>query len=554
MEIEAKFTIADLKTWRKLDALDELAGFALSEKSVRKVHDTYLDTAAQSLRSAGYACRRREMDGEITITVKQLQPAADAIHRREEFEIQLVADQPPEEWESSPARDLVLQLVGDQPLARLFDLRQTRIVRAMIREAQPIAQWSLDAVRVRAGKRTFSFRELEIELTSGNENDLAAMVARLKDEWKLPAEPRPKFMRALEFVNATRSVPPAQPSAQARAPKASERHAARPKTLTKPKIESDDAMAEAARKTLLFQFQQMVAHEAGTRAGEDIEELHDMRVATRRMRAALQLFDRYLEHRTYKPFAKSLRRAGRTLGAVRDLDVFRVKAQQYVAQLPAERQTELEPLFAVWQSHYDAAREDLLVYLDGDKYTCFKNEFGEFLQTPGAGAAPVVSRDDEPLPHRVRHVLPSVIFEHVAQVRAFDEWMTVPDVALTRYHQLRIASKGLRYTLEFFREVLGAEVEGLIEQTKQLQDHLGSLQDTVVACNVLRSLLMWGTWEQGAPRKKLLTTRGMVAPGIAAYLAARQSEIQELVNTFPPVWRPISSEEFSRQLALLAAL
>jgi len=142
----------------------------------------------------------------------------------------------------------------------------------------------------------------------------------------------------------------------------------------------------------------------------------------------------------------------------------------------------------------------------------------------------------------------------VAQVRAFDEWMTVPDVALTRYHQLRIASKGLRYTLEFFREVLGAEVEGLIEQTKQLQDHLGSLQDTVVACNVLRSLLMWGTWEQGAPRKKLLTTRGMVAPGIAAYLAARQSEIQELGNTFPPVWRPISSAEFSRQLAVLAAL
>ena len=54
-------------------------------------------------------------------------------------------------------------------------------------------------------------------------------------------------------------------------------------------------MDEAARKTLLFHFERMLKHEPGTREGEDAEELHDMRVATRRMRAALRVFDGYID-------------------------------------------------------------------------------------------------------------------------------------------------------------------------------------------------------------------------------------------------------------------
>ena len=48
-------------------------------------------------------------------------------------------------------------------------------------------------------------------------------------------------------------------------------------------------MAEVARKTLYFQFQRMLYHEPGTRLGQDNEELHDMRVATRRMRGVPRL-------------------------------------------------------------------------------------------------------------------------------------------------------------------------------------------------------------------------------------------------------------------------
>jgi CHAD domain-containing protein len=131
--------------------------------------------------------------------------------------------------------------------------------------------------------------------------------------------------------------------------------------------------------------------------------------------------------------------------------------------------------------------------------------------------------------------------------------MSRPDVPLVRFHQLRIAFKGLRYTLEFFQEVLGPNAKPLISQVKRLQDHLGDLQDAVVTCNVLRDFLTWGTWGHPKDGTGVQPAGMVVAPGVAAYLAARQTEIQQLVNAFPLVWEPIRNFEFNRQLAALAA-
>jgi len=112
------------------------------------------------------------------------------------------------------------------------------------------------------------------------------------------------------------------------------------KDHARPGIESDDTMDEAARKTLLFHFGRMVRHESGTREGEDAEELHDMRVATRRMRAALRVFDGHVDGAVMKPYLKALRRTGRTLGTVRDLDVFYEKTARYLDTLTDERRDE----------------------------------------------------------------------------------------------------------------------------------------------------------------------------------------------------------------------
>ena len=72
-----------------------------------------------------------------------------------------------------------------------------------------------------------------------------------------------------------------------------------------PKISADEPMSEAGRKILYTHFCRMVENEEGTRSGEDPEALHDMRVATRRMRAAFQLFEPYFAHKALAPFGET---------------------------------------------------------------------------------------------------------------------------------------------------------------------------------------------------------------------------------------------------------
>jgi CHAD domain-containing protein len=246
------------------------------------------------------------------------------------------------------------------------------------------------------------------------------------------------------------------------------------------------------------------------------------------------------------PFVKGLRRTGRALGAVRDLDVFRDKAQRYLDSLPPEQQDSLDPFLAAWQAQRGAARERMLAYLDSQRYQGFKVEFGAFLERPEAGALPVFTEDGEPIPYHLRHVVPLAIHERLAAVRAYDEWVTEPDVPLERLHQLRIACKALRYTFEFFREVQGPQAKTLIDTMKEMQDHLGDLQDAVVACNLLRDFLTWGTWGHRKQDESSWPTEPVVAPGVAAYMAVRQTEIESLVDTFPQTWSKIQGPEFSR--------
>ena len=320
------------------------------------------------------------------------------------------------------------------------------------------------------------------------------------------------------------------------------------KRPARPGIRKSDTMAEAAFKTLRFHFDRMLDHEAGTREGGDIEDLHDMRVATRRMRAALRVFGPYLDADVMRPIDRGLRRTGRMLGAVRDLDVFYEKTMVYLDALPESRRGDLDPLLAVWQERRDHARGAMIDYLDGDRYPRFVEAFTALLDDPGRASLGYIDDDGEARPHRVAHVLPAVLYDRVAGVWAYDDVIAGHDTPLVRFHRLRIAGKAMRYTFEFFEEVLGPDAKPLIAATKEMQDHLGDLQDAVVTCNVLRNFLAWGAWEPPAANARRALAM-IVAPGVATYLAARQEELNRLVDTFPEMWVKIRGDGFSRRLA-----
>jgi CHAD domain-containing protein len=402
--------------------------------------------------------------------------------------------------------------------------------------------------RVQQGEGDVSTsRRIEFEVTGPYATIDAARAQKKSDLWHLLFETGLRF-KAKRAAIHPRRIPEAeeQPIELMASPTQEE-------LPEQPGLLADDTMVEAARKTFAFHFQRMLYHEPGTRLGEDIEELHDMRVATRRMRAAFRVFGDHLDMKRWKPVLKGLRRTGRALGAVRDLDVFWEKTQGYLDGLPPAQAGALDPLREAWEAERERAREQMLVYLDGDRYARFCERFAESLQMPGAEGLPALTEKGEAVPRRLRHVVPVAVYQRLADLQAYDEWVTGTDVPLERLHRLRIAAKGLRYTLEYFEEVLSPQAKDLVKQIKKLQDHLGDLQDAVVASNLLRDFLTWGTWGHAEDKKLSLPTEPIVAPGVATYLAARQIELQHLLDTFPQAWAYFQGHEFKQSVAVVIA-
>ena len=315
-----------------------------------------------------------------------------------------------------------------------------------------------------------------------------------------------------------------------------------PEPLESAGIQPLDLMAEAGRKTLLYHFAEMLSHETGTRLGEDIEQLHDMRVATRRMRAALDIFSQYYSPKAIKPHLNGLRTTGRTLGRVRDLDVFIDKSQLYLAELPQSDRDGLQPLLESWDSEREALRIKLVAYLESKNYQEFKERFNYFLQTPGKGV--LHTQTEFPIPTLVKDVAPLLIYSRWVAVRAYDA--ILPSASLDQLHALRIEFKKLRYSVEFFREVLGDQAKTIINILKGLQDHLGDLNDARVACQKLSDFLT--AWETRLVQLPM-ADRFNPEP-IVAYLAYKHSERHQLMLSFPKRWEEFNQPEFRDNLLL----
>lgn len=316
--------------------------------------------------------------------------------------------------------------------------------------------------------------------------------------------------------------------------------------LERPGVEPDDPLSEAGRKVLRYHFAEMLRHEEGTRLGEDIEELHDMRVATRRMRAAFEVFENAFDLKAVKPHLKGLRAAGRALGRVRDLDVFMEKAQLYLDSLPPEQRHGLDMLLGAWSEQREADRAEMLAHLDSPDYQNFKRKFAVFLNTPGAGARQIPEEQIEP--ELVRYVAPVLIYTRLAAVRAYEP--RLPSASIEQLHALRIEFKKLRYTVEFFKEVMGVQAGAVIGDIKGLQDHLGDLNDADVACQILREFLdNWENREVQVP----LSERSNPEP-LVAYLAAKHAERHRLIVTFQEAWAHFDRPEFRENLAQAIAV
>ncbi|MFN8474835.1 MAG: CHAD domain-containing protein [Anaerolineae bacterium] len=552
MEVEAKFTLSE-EGFEAVSNLHEIAGYTLGPARTRHDLDHYVDTSHMDIVKGGYAARLRQREGRVIATLKSLTPATNAIHSREELETEVGDDGwHPQSWPASEARDIAVRLGQDMPLHELFTVRQARHVRLVYRDDTVIAEWSLDQSTITAGEWTEPLRELEIELVQfGTPHDLNIIASAVSELPGVSPEPMSKFERGMRLYMGDGKVDRLAAEAKTASGDSTEslRDEARERLkLTKkaeskkeaddkddkksgPGVEPGDTMAEAGRKVLAFHFQKMLNEEDGARKGDDIEAVHKMRVATRRMRAALKMFAPYYKARVVHDLAGDLGDTARALGKVRDLDVALEHLDEYAATLPEEARAGLDPLREHWSKQRNKARKKLVSWLDSQRYRQFVAHFKDFVESPGKGR---LKSDDSIQPILVRHLAPAAIWDAFAEVRAYDR--VVENAPVNLLHQLRIHSKRLRYTLEFFAEDLGPNADSLVEAVTAMQDHLGEMHDAHVSADTLEDFLA------------AQSHKGHELPAVQDYLQARASAEMHYYETFAPVWDAITGKSFRRKL------
>lgn len=288
-------------------------------------------------------------------------------------------------------------------------------------------------------------------------------------------------------------------------------------------------MAEAGRKLLATQLDRMKRHEAGSRTGEDIESVHQMRVAIRRMRSLFMLVGGYYKPKTVEKYSRDLRRIARALGRIRDLDVLIHDLEAFRPSLTEGDQAALDQVIERLDSRRSEHREGLNALFDSKFYARFLRQFARLCKKPGRGAAPVPNLE---APHQLRHVLPILLHERLARVRAYDT--VLPASEDTILHALRVEFKQLRYALEFFQPLLGSTTDSFLREAKEMQEILGRINDIAVFSDYMSGL------------KKLSPEQAALVQG---YLADRDQALVALRLRFEEQWASFNTRARMRQFS-----
>ncbi|MGH3827742.1 MAG: CHAD domain-containing protein, partial [Pseudonocardiaceae bacterium] len=236
-----------------------------------------------------------------------------------------------------------------------------------------------------------------------------------------------------------------------------------------------DPATHQLRAALDTRLRALLAHDPGTRLGEDPEELHQMRVAVRRMRAMLKAARPLLDRDWADDLRAELGWLGRALGPARDADVLLERLRGHAAAFgDTTSRAAVETLIGVLVTDREATRAEMLAALGSPRYP----ELLRRLATAVAGPLPT---PPGPL------VTPPLVELVRTEYRRLSKAVRAagadpPDEVL---HALRIRGKRVRYTGELAatagRKSVREPVRKLVASTVALQDVLGEHQDACVA-------------------------------------------------------------------------
>ena len=294
-----------------------------------------------------------------------------------------------------------------------------------------------------------------------------------------------------------------------------------------------------AGQALLERLQRMLKESRGVRLGEDPECLHRMRVASRRLRSALTLFEPLFEGKGTRRWRREVGGLARTLGDGRDLDVQTQYLETFIAGC-GDRALRPGPerLLLRLRQRREALQRTVVAsldsFFDGPTPSAMAEAFRGLLERDLLCGAP----EEGHLGDRAAEAL----FPLLARLLSFAGSARCPE-DVEGLHSMRIAAKRLRYAVEIFLPHLGEGGESLLDEARSLQGLLGRIHDDDVWIAFLpdfideerrRTVAFYG---HGRPFPRLL-------PGLEALGKAVAADRERTYQTFLDRWEELEKRGF----------
>jgi CHAD domain-containing protein len=319
-------------------------GLSIRTQPAQHLNAVYVDTPDLRLIRSGLTLRHRtdRGTGRGTWTLKLPVPEHGAALSRRELNWPGTPGPVPAEIASLVRAYRRTASLG--PVARLVTLRQRVLVCDRFDEA--LLEIDDDVVSVMDGRRLAArFREVEVEVVGpAPEALLNAIVDRLRDAGAVPAGGPPKVARAL----GARAVEPPD--------------------VVPVTVRANTTMGETVRAAVAHGYLRLLAHDLGVRLADDPEDVHQARVATRRLRSDLRTFRAFLPEGWDVETRQELGWVAEALGRARDADVLLDRLQGHVQGLEADDARAAGTLVARLVDERDQAHEALLAVMDSERY------------------------------------------------------------------------------------------------------------------------------------------------------------------------------------------
>ena len=429
------------------DLEDLAAAVETSPVDERRLETVYYDTPDLRLARWGANLRIRQSEGW---TLKLPSTSAGPALTRRELEFPGDPGHPPD-----AAVALVLAYVRRStlvPVASLSTLR--RRVQLKNREGTVLAEVVDDDVSVIQGLRVQNrFREVEVELKDQSADRLLEpILARLRVAGAADEDPTSKLVRALG-ARAT-AVPEVDPMA----------------------LTPSSTAGEVVRHTIAVSVASLMRHDPGVRLGDDPEDVHRARVATRRLRSQLRTFRTVLDSEWANALREDLRWLGAGLGSVRDRQVMAQRVRSRANALAEDDALTVADLSGELQAESEEARARLVLDMRSDRYIDLIDRLVE------ASRAPALTAQAH---QRAEVAIPALARRDWKQLRK--GVAKLPDhPADAELHRIRILAKRVRYAAEAAQPIVGKGATRNAEAAAALQDVLGDHQDSVTAQQWLR--------------------------------------------------------------------